>query len=124
MFKFTLKALALILIFAALGCGRQEEPAVETYETTYEATEISDEALIDIMAHSSYLSLALQEYYQEDPEAATEEFENTMREIAQSYGITIEELQHESYQAQMNELIQEPEFNQRFQQRIEELEQQ
>lgn len=121
MFKFTLKAMAAILIFAVLGCGRQEEPAGETYETEYEATEISDEALIDIMAHSSYLSMALQEDYQEDPEAATEEFENTMSKVAQSHGVTLEELQDESYEAQWNELIQDPEFQQRFQQRIEEL---
>ena len=123
MIKLTLKALALVMVFALAGCGEPADDAMDPFDPTVEVeTDLSDEALIDIMAYSSYYSMELQEAYQEDPEAATQEFQERMEDISAQHGVTLEDLQMDmAYEHQWNNIMSDPEMQQIFQERILEL---
>ena len=123
MIKLTVKALALVMVFALAGCGEPAEDPMDPVDPTIEAeTDLTDEALIDIMAHSSYYSMQLQEAYQDDPEGATTEFQERMEEISESHGVTLEELQtNMEYEQQWNNIMADPQMQQKFQDRMMEL---
>ncbi len=131
MFKLMLKLLPAIILFAVSACGEPEydeyepvdigeaEPAEPPREVhpadpgdaaPPQAMEpdIPQEAIKDLVAHSSYLSLSLHEQYPDDPEAVNLRYEERMQEVAQSHGLSLAEIdmgQIESYVAQNPELL-------------------
>ncbi len=110
MIKFTAKAIAVLMAFVITGCGTTE---VEM------ATDLSDEALIDIMAHSSYLSMELQDAYQADPEGTIDEFQERMDAVAYSHGVTLQDLEtNPAYEEQWNRIMTDPDLQQQFHNRI------
>ncbi len=113
MIKFAAKLLAVLMIFAIAGCGTNDD------EMT---TDLSNEALIDIMAHSSYLSMELQEDYQVDPEGTIDEFQFRMEEVADSHGVTLQQLEtNPAYEEQWNTIMTDPDLQQQFHGRINDL---
>lgn len=136
MFKTGIYFAAALIIFIAAGCGEPEfettgpaeQPEVEVEEFNQDYTrdpaghqagvDISDEALIDIIAHSSYLSMSLQEDYADDPVAMNEEYERRIEEVANEHGISLQETDLRDYEEY---IMQNPDLLREIQQRAAEL---
>ncbi|MGM0568856.1 MAG: hypothetical protein ACQESB_06545 [Elusimicrobiota bacterium] len=132
MFKIGIYFVAALIILIGAGCS---EPEFENEQTEGQVEEfsqdraqgqanaqaevdISDEALIDIIAHDSYLSMSLQEEYSDDPAAMNEEYEKRMEEVVNEHGMSLEEIDLRDYEEY---IMQNPDLLREIQQRAAEL---
>lgn len=122
MIKLTLKLIALSVVLVHAGCAKSaDEPAEEQVERQVVEVDISNEAVVDILAYSSYLSIKLSEDYAQDQDKMMEEYKTRMQERAADHELSYEELDMRAYE---EKVMENPELLNQVQEKIMELQEQ
>lgn len=122
MIKLAIKFIVLSIVLVHAGCAKStDEPTGEQSEKQVAEVDISNEAVVDILAYSSYLSIKLSEEYADDQDKMMEEYKTKMEERAADYGLSYEELDMRAYE---EKAMENPELLNQVQEKIMELQEQ
>lgn len=100
--KNTIKIVSLLLIFSISACAEKEEADIE--HTAPATEELSDEFLVDIMAHYEIMHEEIMQEFGDEIQGIEAEYESNIQDVLDTHGITREELLTDEYQQQRAEL--------------------
>ena len=97
--KNAIKIVSLLLIFSISACAQRDE----TY-TSPVTDELSDEVLVDIMAHYEIMHGEIMREFGDKIQGIEAEYELNIQDVLDTHGITREELLTDEYRQQRAEL--------------------